>query len=60
MGFFNKCSRAAPPTATDFVADEKASPPPVFDKKSAHSNEFESTTPTQERHVVPQIENRVV
>ncbi|KAK4697800.1 hypothetical protein P7C71_g329, partial [Lecanoromycetidae sp. Uapishka_2] len=60
MGLLSKFSRNPPPTATDLVADEKASPTPASDKEAAHGEELDSFSEINQHHVVPDIERRVV
>ena len=59
MGFPSKFARTPPPPATDFVEDEKASQGLDPEKLGAQS-ELEAATQPHQRHVVPEIERRVI
>lgn len=56
MAFLSRFSKEQPPTATDFVQDEKSTSPIDLEKKS---DEFQSAAPNG-HHVVPDIERRVI
>lgn len=58
MGFLGKISKAPPPTATNCVEDEKAAP--VFEDVEKKGDEMEATAQHHNRHVVPDIERRVI
>ena len=57
MGFFSKISREPPPTATDFVHPDEGSPSADLEKKA---ETLEDTAHLSNRHVVPDIERRVI
>ena len=59
MGF-SKFHRAPPPTATNFVTDEKDPAPLDLEKSGAQEDEVASATQPQQRHVVPDVERRVL
>ncbi|KAL2057966.1 hypothetical protein ABVK25_001583 [Lepraria finkii] len=59
MGFPSKFARAPPLTAPDFVGNEKASPG-LDPEKSSANDEPEAFTQSHQRHVVPEIERRVI
>lgn len=59
MGFLSRFARAPPPTATEFVEADNGKPQ-IAEKAGLHDEELASTTHTHQRHVVPEIERRVV
>ena len=60
MGFFKESPHAPPPTATDFVEVEKHSPPLDEEKQAVHGEDIGTATELHQRHVVPDIERRVI
>ena len=57
MRLLSRFEKQPPPTATDLLADEKAAPLDDIEKKA---NEIDTGAASNERHVVPHIERRVV
>ena len=60
MSFLSRFARAPPPTATDFVEEDKGNAQLDTEKAGLHDEELDSTTHTHQRHVVPEIERRVI
>ena len=60
MGFLSRFVHAPPPTATDFVEEDKDKPQIDAEKTGLHEELLDSTTHTHQRHVVPEIERRVI
>lgn len=60
MGFLSKFQRAPPPTSTDPMKDQTTSLPLDLEKSHVQGDEVESTIPSHEHHVLPDIERIVV
>lgn len=60
MGLLGKYQRAPPTTSIDPVKDQTTSLPFDLEKSHVQRNEVESTIPSHEHHVLPDIEKKVV
>lgn len=60
MGILGKYQRAPPPTSTDPVKDQTTSLPLDLEKSHVQGNEVESAVQSDERHVLPNSERKVV
>lgn len=60
MGFMSRFKVAPPPTATDPVEDEQATPSPDLEKSSLRHDEAGQSHQSHNPHVYPDIEKRVI